>query len=32
MEIVINQVEKNKVVGYLSVPKPVQQPATSSGN
>jgi chromosome segregation ATPase len=32
MEIVINQVEKNKVAGYLSVPKPVQQPATSSGN
>jgi len=32
MEVVINQVEKNKIVGYLSVPKPVQQPATSSGN
>jgi chromosome segregation ATPase len=32
MEIVINQVEKNKVEGYLSVPKPVEQPATSSGN
>jgi chromosome segregation ATPase len=31
-EIVINQVEKNKVTGYLSVPKPVQQSATSSGN
>ena len=32
MEIVINQVDKNKVAGYLSVPKPVQQTATSSGN
>jgi hypothetical protein len=32
MEIVINQVEKNKVAGYLSVPKPVQQGGTSSGN
>jgi chromosome segregation ATPase len=32
-EIVINQVEKNKVVGYLSVPKAVQQTSTSgSGN
>jgi hypothetical protein len=31
MEIVINQVEKNKVVGYLSVPKPVQQ-TPSNGN
>ena len=30
-EVVINQVEKNKVVGYLSVPKTVQQPATSAG-
>jgi len=32
MEIVINQVDKNKVVGYLSVPKPVEQSGTSSGN
>jgi hypothetical protein len=32
MEIVINQVEKNKAAGYLSVPKPVQQGGTSSGN
>lgn len=32
MEIVINQVEKNKVVGYLSVPKPLPQGGTSSGN
>jgi F0F1-type ATP synthase membrane subunit b/b' len=31
MEIVINQVEKNKVVGYLSVPKAVEQLATSAG-
>jgi len=32
MEVVVNQVEKNKVSGYLSVPKPVQQPSTASGN
>lgn len=32
MEVVINQVDKNKVTGYLSVPKPVQQSGTSSGN
>jgi hypothetical protein len=31
MEIVINQVEKNKVVGYLSVPKPAQQ-TPNNGN
>ncbi len=31
MELVINQVEKNKVVGYLSVPKANQQ-ATTSGS
>jgi chromosome segregation ATPase len=30
MEVVINQVEKNKVTGYLSVPK-VMQPAVASG-
>jgi hypothetical protein len=32
MEIVINQVEKNKVAGYLSVPKAIQQTTTASGN
>jgi hypothetical protein len=32
MEIVINQIEKNKVVGYLSTPKAVQQTAASAGN
>jgi hypothetical protein len=32
MEIVINQVEKNKIAGYLSVPKAVQQSNSSSGN
>jgi chromosome segregation ATPase len=32
MEIVINQVEKNKIAGYLSVPKPLQQGGTSNGN
>lgn len=32
MEIVINQVEKNKISGYLSVPKAVQQSASSNGN
>lgn len=32
MEIVINQVDKNKVAGYLSVPKAVQEAASSSGN
>lgn len=31
MEVVINQVEKNKVVGYLSVPKAAQQQPTSAG-
>ena len=30
MEVVINQVEKNKVAGYLSVPRVKQQTATSS--
>jgi chromosome segregation ATPase len=30
LEVVINQVEKNKVTGYLSVPK-VMQPAVASG-
>ncbi len=30
MEVVINQVEKNKVTGYLSVPKGAQQPASGS--
>src|SRR5580704_4590561 len=32
MEVVINQVGKGKVTGYLSVPKGVQQPATQGGN
>lgn len=32
MEVVINQVEKNKVSGYLSVPKAVQASTSSSGN
>jgi hypothetical protein len=32
MEIVINQVEKNKIAGYLSVPKAVQGSTSSSGN
>ena len=32
MEVVINQVEKNKIVGYLSVPKIQQQMASASGN
>jgi hypothetical protein len=33
MEVVINQVEKNKVTGYLSVPKTVQtQPVAAGGN
>ena len=32
MEIVINQVDKNKISGYLSVPKAVQQSTSSSGN
>jgi hypothetical protein len=31
MEIVINRVEKNKVAGYLSVPKAVEQLASSTG-
>lgn len=32
MEVVINQVEKNKVAGYVSVPRAVQQPATSASS
>jgi len=33
MEVVINQVEKNKVAGYLSIPKALQQAtSSSSGN
>jgi hypothetical protein len=33
MEVVINQVEKNKVIGYLSIPKAMQRPTTPvSGN
>jgi F0F1-type ATP synthase membrane subunit b/b' len=32
MEVVINQVEKGKVVGYLSVPKTMQQTATAGGS
>ena len=32
MEVVINQVEKGKVTGYLSVPKGMQQPTTAAGN
>ena len=32
MEVVINQVEKNKVVGYLSVPKTMQATTSASGN
>jgi hypothetical protein len=33
MEVVINQVEKNKVSGYLSIPKAIQQTTNSvSGN
>ncbi len=31
MEVVINQVEKNKVVGYLSIPKAMQQTMNSAG-
>ena len=31
MEVVINQVEKNKVVGYLSFPKAMQQTMNSAG-
>lgn len=31
MEVVINQVEKNKVVGYLSIPKAMQQTTSSAG-
>jgi hypothetical protein len=31
MEVVINQVEKNKVVGYLSIPKVMQQIRNSAG-
>jgi hypothetical protein len=31
-EVVINQVEKNKVSGYLSVPKGTAQPLTAGGN
>jgi hypothetical protein len=31
MEIVINRVEKNKIAGYLSVPKAVEQLASSTG-
>lgn len=30
-EVVINEVEKNKVVGYLSVPRTTQQQPTASG-
>jgi chromosome segregation ATPase len=32
MEVVINEVEKGKVVGYLSVPKAIQQPTTAGGS
>jgi chromosome segregation ATPase len=32
MELVVNQVEKNKIVGYLSVPKVQQTTTTSGGN
>jgi vacuolar-type H+-ATPase subunit H len=32
MEIVINEVGKNKIAGYLSVPKPVPPNASLSGN
>jgi hypothetical protein len=32
MEVVINQVEKNKVVGYLSIPKTMQPATSASGN
>jgi chromosome segregation ATPase len=31
MEVVINQVEKGKVVGYLSVPSSMQQPSAAGG-
>jgi hypothetical protein len=31
MEVVINQVGKNKVVGYLSIPKAMQQSTNSAG-
>jgi hypothetical protein len=31
LELVINQVAKNKVVGYLSAPKTVQQAARNTG-
>jgi hypothetical protein len=30
MEIVVNSVEKNKVVGYLSIPKSAQQVTAST--
>jgi chromosome segregation ATPase len=32
MELVVNQIEKNKIVGYLSVPKALQQTGTTAGN
>lgn len=32
MEVVINQVEKNRVVGYLSIPKGMQQTTPATGN
>jgi hypothetical protein len=32
MEVVINQVEKSKVTGYLSVPKTAQQNTNASGS
>jgi hypothetical protein len=32
MEVVINQVQKNKVVGYLSIPKTMQPATSASGN
>lgn len=31
MEVVVNQVDKNKVVGYLSIPKAMQQTTNSAG-
>jgi len=31
LELVINKVDKNKVVGYLSIPKAIQVATASSG-
>jgi hypothetical protein len=31
MEIVVNKVDKNKITGYLSIPKSVQQVTATNG-